>query len=532
MADALIGGMPKLRTPDPDAIGVTEEAPAVVPSLTEDELAVMTDTELQVYLAALEAQEERWDLTPRQKLAVRMTSVVKCLLYGGAAGGGKTELGLHHAYTRCQEVAGMRVLYLRTSFPELKRSAIDRALAKFDEHAAEYNRNDKVWRFPNGSRLEFGFLADDDDVYQYKSAEYDIIIMDEASEFTEFQWVYLMSRLRTTVTKRRAGSSPHMLLMTNPEGRGVAWLKRYFVLPTNYGEKTASYLMQPDQPDSEISVAFVPSKVTDNPYIDPDYRKSLTRLPEIKRRQLLEGDWDTFEGQFFPEFDDDVHVINPFPIPDDWERIRGLDHGWHDPTACVWIAFDHAGTAYLYKEYERSKTLPSEAAKQILEYDKEEDSHGRRLRPSIHRTMADSQMWAKTGANQFTIAQQFRQAGLLLSKANKARKDGWLRVREYLHVPDVPDAEPGLYVFSDCQRTINCLKGLVTNENDPDDCEKEDDHLADALRYALMSKRRRAVNLSRDPYAHLPAPAAAAARRIAELAGRRATSVNRTDRLL
>lgn len=533
MTEALIGDVPtEPKKVDPDAIGAPDEEP-VVPILTEAQMEQLSDVELQVYLSALQAQDDRWQLFARQKIAVEMTKTVRCVLYGGAAGGGKTDLGCWHAYERCQAVPKMRILYLRTSFPELWRSAVVRTMEKYDPEVAEFNKNKSTWTFTNGSVLEFGYLKDDDDVYQYKSAEYDIIIMDEASEFSEFQWVYLMSRLRTTIEKRRLGSYPHMLLMTNPEGKGVAWLKRYFVLPTDYGKRTRTYLMQSEEKDSEISVAFVPARVTDNPYIDPDYRKALTRLPEVKRRQLLDGDWDTFEGMFFPELDDDVHVIEPFPIPHEWERIRGLDHGFEHPTACVWIAFDGSGSAYVYEEYERSKMLVTQNAKAILERDVETDPNGVTHRPTIRTTMADSAMWQRTGANQFTIAKQYSQAGLRLQKANKKRVDGWLRVREYLHVPDEPNAEPGLYIFSSCPRTLRCLKGLVRDDRpngDPEDCLKQDDDLADALRYALMSRRRRAVSLHRDPYAHLDTATARAARLLADMTSRR-RSVNRLDRM-
>lgn len=532
MTDALIGDIPtEPRKVDPDAIGAEPRAD-VVPKLTYEQMELLTDDELKIYLAALRVQEEGWDLFPRQQLAVELLGKVKALLYGGAAGGGKTDLGCKHAYDRCQAVPNMRVLYVRTSFPELKRTAIVRCLEKFDPNVAEYNRNDKVWRFRNGSELEFGYLESDDDVYQYKSAEYDIIIMDEASEFSYFQFVYLFSRLRTSIEKKRAGSKPHMLLMTNPEGKGVAWLKRYFVEATDRGRRVVTYLMQPDQPDSEITVAFVPSKVTDNPHIDPDYRKSLTMLPEIKRRQLLEGDWDTFEGMFFPEFEDSIHVIKPFEIPETWERVRGIDHGYTNPTACVWVAFDEDDRAYVYREYQKTKTLPSEHASNIIELSAEPRDRRPAFRPEIRRTMADSAMWARTGHAKYTIAEQFRQAGLPLNKSNKNRTDGWTRLRELLHVPDVPNPQPGIFFFDTCGETIKCLKGLTFQDadkpgSDPDDCNKVDDHLADALRYVLMSRRRRAPGRSYDSYSHLDSASARAARFLAERVGRR--TVNRAD---
>lgn len=384
-----------------------------------------------------------------------------------------SQWALWHAYHLSQRHERHSALILRRSFPELRRTLIKGSLERFDQRLAKYRVGEKTWTFANGSIIEFGYADLETDVMQYLSAEYDLIVVDEASEFTEYQLHMLRSRCRTTLAKRRAGVRPHLAVMSNPGGVGGPWLKQRYVEATDYGERTATH-------DGRV-VAFVPAKVSDNPYIDPDYVATLRSLPEGMRRKYLDGDWDTFEGMFFSEWRRDLHVVDPFPIPEDWPRLRGIDYGYSAPFACVWIAFDADGVGYLYRElYERQMT-PRSQAQAILAASKGE---------KIVASYLDPSCWARTGIGE-SVQQQYRSTGLLCRRAMNARRDGWARVRDYLAADDA--GRIGLQVFSTCTNFIRAFPTLVHDPHDVEDLDtRSDDHLADALRYVLITRAQRA----------------------------------------
>lgn len=292
------------------------------------------------------------------------------------------------------------------------------------------------------------------------SAEYDLIIFDELTEFTERQFYYLASRCRTTIKKRLAGARPHVIAMTNPGSVGHAWVKRDFVDATDYGTKIIER--------NGISFAFVPARVSDNPYIDPDYERNLRGMAETDRKQLLEGDWDVFEGQFFAEYNREVHVIKPFAIPEDWPRIRAIDYGYAAPFCCLWIAFDNDGVGYVYRELYETQLTPRLQAERVLELSGRE---------RIDYTVLDPSTWAQTGVGD-PIAVQYRMAGLHCKKAMNARRDGWARIREYLMMRDGPHGpQPGIFFFETCSNLLRTLPMQVYDDKNVEDLDtKGEDH--------------------------------------------------------
>jgi len=453
-------------------------SPAVIERLTDEQLAE--------YVAALEAykqeQAKRWDLTEKQILADRLADEVDELLYGGAAGGGKTEWALHRAYRLCQENSGVRILYLRKSFPELWRTAISRSLMRFDTSICQYYVGRKEWRFANDSYLEFGYLESPEDVYQYDSAEYMVIIFDELTQFTKDQYDFLQGRLRVTAVQEARGARCHTIAMSNPGGTGHKWVRDWFVTPTGYGRNVATLETVEGDPESTVKVAFVPSFVSDNPHVSKDYVRRLKRLPEKLMRQRLLGDWDTFDGQYFSELNREVHVVEPFAIPNGWPRFCGIDHGFAAPTAVVWCAVGPDGEVYVYKEYEEARRTVPEHVVAIHDIDGDDRIDYRMIDPTTNRLTA-------TGDN---IFRQYNQGGLPVRMGANPRVDGWSHLRNHLQI-DPDSGKPGIYLFSTCAKTYACLAGLLHSRSNPEDCHKADDHLADALRYALMSRPRRNI---------------------------------------
>lgn len=464
--------------------------PELLEYASDDELIVYYE-----YLEAISREQGDWTLQPRQLVAERMTHEggVYELLYGGAAGGGKSDWLLKHFYDLALEHPGFNGLLLRRTFPALRRSLILRSWERFDRDVCRYVATDHTWRFENGSQIEFGYCERDQDVYQYQSAEYDCVGWDELTQFpTEFPYLYLMSRCRTTVQKQIRGLTPHIVAGTNPGNIGGAWVKARFVDPAPPGTPFEVTLKIEGQAPRRVTRVFVPAKLTDNRFIDADtYRMGLANLPEDYRRALEEGSWDVVEGQYFKEWSRGIHVVAPFELPAWWRRIGGLDYGHAAPFCHLTLAFDGDGTAWVYREHYKAGLTPVQQAQLILQTEMKAREH-------IAYRLADPSVWVNTGAGP-PIAQQYRDAGLIVRKANNARVDGWARMRDYLRVGD-GTGQPRLKVFSTCRDLIRTLPMLVHDGVHPEDLDSDgEDHAADALRYALMSQPLRSQAPARPP---------------------------------
>ena len=240
------------------------------------------------------------------------------VLYGGAAGGGKSYAMIVDPL-RYAHKAKHRALILRRSMPEL-RELIDKTRELYPKafKGAKYREVEKLWNFPSGAKIEFGFLERDADVYRYQGQAYSWIGFDEITHLpTEFSWNYLASRLRTTDPE----IVPYMRCTANPDGVGSYWVKKRYIDPH---PPNLAY-----RGSDGLSRRFIPARLDDNPYLAEDgrYEQMLKALPPTQRQQLLEGNWDVAEGAAFTEFDRNVHVVAPFDIPISWERVKGIDYG-------------------------------------------------------------------------------------------------------------------------------------------------------------------------------------------------------------
>lgn len=477
-----------------------------MPGLIAPELLKFaTDDELVEYVAWLaeEADAEsldsgEWVLQPRQQLAEdALTGLDPTmsheLLFGGMVGGAKSEFLLHHAYHQCLKYPGLRVLAFRRTFAELRRSLVIRSLERFDRDECRYVITENTWKFRNGSMIEFGYCESDNDVYQYESAEYDVVLWDELTQWaSDYCYLYLFSRVRSRVSTLARGFVPHIIAATNPGRVGGAWVKARFVDPMPAEERKVF--------ESEIEGVFgtrlfIPSRLRDNKYINErQYIAGLANLKKAQRDALLEGSWDAIEGQYFEEWDRKLHVIPPFEIPVWWTKIRMVDYGHFAPWCCLWAAFDEDGNAIIYREAYETQLTPAQQCEMILALQK--------LGEKPTYTVMDPSTFAKTGVGP-PIAQQYMDNGVPTRRALNARIDGWARVREYMRVregppaPDDPDKKPtpvvGLRIFSTCTNLIRTLPMLVHDTKKPEDLDSDgEDHAADALRYGLMSRPPRA----------------------------------------
>lgn len=232
-------------------------------------------------------------------------------LYGGAAGGGKSDAllmaALQHVHRPRYAALLLRRTYADLSLPGALMDRCGDWLRASDAH---WNDQKKTWTFPSGASITFGYLETEKDKYRYQGAEFQFIGFDEATQFSETQYRYLLSRLR-----RLAGAEVPLRARcaSNPGGVGHEWVKSRFV-------KAAD----PERP-------FIPAKLEDNPHLDrEEYEKSLAQLDHITRAQLRSGDWDVLpEGRKFKR--EWFSFLDPHEIPEALRCVRFWDMAATEP---------------------------------------------------------------------------------------------------------------------------------------------------------------------------------------------------------
>lgn len=397
------------------------------------------------------------------------------VLFGGAAGGGKSYGQMVDTLLFALRYPGSKQLVLRRTFAELDKSLIRLSLSIFPNKLYTFNSSSHTGRFKNGSCVDFGYCATENDVYQYQSAEYDVIRFDELTHFTEAQYVYLISRVRG------ANSFPKQIKSsTNPGGIGHAWVKRRFVDACEPGKRFMG--------EDGMQRIFIPSLLSDNKFLcegDPKYKERLEALPEREKKALLYGDWNIFEGQYFTEFKRNVHVTEPFEIPRSYRKFRTIDYGL-DRLACLWIAVAPTGEFFVYREYCESNLAISAAANAIIERTPENEE--------IYATLAPPDLWSRSQETGKTKASLFSEYGINLTKTSNEREAGWLALKELLTTRD--KKAPRLKFFSQCNEIIKCLPALLIDKIKPSDCSTEPHeitHAPDALRgFAIYYARPKA----------------------------------------
>jgi len=395
------------------------------------------------------------------------------VLYGGAAGGGKSYAMLVDPL-RYAHRAAHRALIIRRSMPEL-RELIDKSRELYPKAfpGCKYREVEKLWNFPSGAKIEFGFLERDADVYRYQGQAYSWIGFDEITHLpTEFSWNYLASRLRTTDSE----IIPYMRCTANPGGVGAHWVKNRYILPS---EPDTSFIGK-----DGLTRKFIPARLEDNPFLAMDgrYEKMLKALPPTQRKQLLEGNWDVNEGAAFTEFSLEDHVIPPFQIPIHWDRVKGIDYGYASESACIWATIDPSdGTLIVYRELYRKGLTGQDLGTIITEMEVED--------PYSVQGVLDTAAWSRTGTTGPTVGETLVRQGHKLRRADKNRIQGKIQIHEYLRLQ--PSGRPRLQIFSSCPSLIRELQSIPLDKTNPEDVNTHaPDHAYDALRYLIMSRPR------------------------------------------
>ena len=404
-------------------------------------------------------------VTPKQKAF--LDAGAQEVLFGGAAWGGKSYAQLIDAFLYAMRYKKSRQIMFRRTFSELEKSLVRKALEIYPGELYSYQATRHVMEFVNGSVIDFGYCDGLKDAYNYQSLEFDVLRFDELTHFTEDMYLYLISRLRGANDYPKQVKSS-----TNPGGVGHAWVKRRFL------EGAAPGVEQCTPLGSRI---FLPSLVTDNPFLlekDPGYIKRLQNLPKKDQQALLYGNWDIFEGQFFSEWDEKVHVCEPFEIPGHWQRFRAIDYGL-DMFCGLFLARSPAGQVFVYREVYEKDLVVSQAAKRLLQA-----SFGE----PIVMTLAPPDLWGRRNDTGKSAAQIFAQEGVLLVKSQNDRAFGNLCVKEFLRVftNEFGQKDARLKIFRNCENLIRTLPAICYDPQNPSDAARsphELTHAPDALRY-------------------------------------------------
>lgn len=435
------------------------------PDMSREEAEALVDE----LVRRSEAATVRWcphDPTSKQRLFLGLDNLEA--LYGGAAGGGKSDALLMGALEDVNE-AGYAALLLRRTFQDLALpgAIMERSQQWLAETDAHWNGSEKRWTFPGGATVSFGYLETEQDKYRYQSSEFQYIGVDELTQFSETQHTYMLSRIR-----RPAGSKLRLRSRsaTNPGGRGHEWVKRRFVDPATRGER-----------------AFVPATLEDNPHIDQlEYEKALALLDATTQAQLRRGLWVRDTGGLVYKYNADRNAVQAMPdnYPETWRHVLGVDLGASESkptTAFAVLGYCRTDLGvYVVESEKRAAMIPSTIAERIQALSKHYGGF--------------QQIVIDQGGLGRGYIEEFRQRHTI--PAEPAEKQNKLGYRKLLN----GDFESGrVHVVEHANaELIEELNGLPWNEDGDDNEEGADNHCTDALLYAWRAAKHWLAKLPKE----------------------------------
>ena len=423
--------------------------------------------------------------------------------YGGARGGGKSHWMLAQlGADDCQRVPGLKCLLLRKVGKANLEHFEDLRQRLFNRLPHEFSAFRGILTFANGSRIIAGHFQNDRDVDAYLGLEYDVIGIEEATTLTSRKFQDITTCCRTSKPNWR----PRIYSTTNPGGVGHAWYRKRFV--------------QPMLDRRETETRFIPARVGDNAFNNPEYRRVLEGLTGWQRRAWLDGDWDIAAGQFFTQFRRDVHVIEDFDDTRAVEWFAALDYGFAHYTVCLLGCRDGDGNVFVVDEHAERMWLPQRhcaairamIARHVVPVEsrwlRAERPETRPLEISdLKRFVAGADVFSRQ-SDGTTVAAQYGRLGITLRPANTDRINGWAEILQRFgdwqgqcpvgEATAAGGVRPTLFIHKRCGRLIESLPALQHDPNRPEDVLKVDadeegvggDDCADALRYLVATKSR------------------------------------------
>lgn len=448
------------------------------------------------------------------------------ILFGGAAGGGKSFFLRAAAIIWAMQIPGVQIYIFRRTFPDLEKNhifgpkAIPALLGKLlTESWVKWDKQKYRFHFWNGSVIHLCHCQHEKDMYDYQGAEIHILMMDELSQFTAPIYRYLRGRVRKVglvVPEGVRGRFPKIVAGTNPGGIGHNFIKGMWIDTARPFDIWRAPLK-----DGGMLRQFIPARIVDNPSLledDPTYSDRLQGLGDPALvKAMLEGNFNIISGGMFDDiWNEDVHVIPPFQIPRTFYFDRAFDMGSSRPFACGWFAESDGsnivfpngsfwcpprGTLFQIGEWygwngeanEGCKLSPPEIAEGIVQRES-------KTRIKFNPGPADNMIWSADDYGKAPI-NDFQSKGINWTMANKApgtRINGWLRIRTLLKsATQYPMEDPGLYVFSNCIHTIRTLAPAPRSKTNGEDLDASyEDHALDMLRYRVLGGKMVAVGSS------------------------------------
>lgn len=441
------------------------------------------------------------DYKPTPKQAMFHATDADEVLYGGAAGGGKSKAIVMDAFFRCMMFPGTHAFIFRRTYSELEDTIIKEAKESYPAGLYKYNGARHEISFPNGSMIHFRHCAFVADMYNYKGAEIQWLYFDELTSFEQEIYDFLKTRLRA---KKSLGVIPCIRSSSNPGDIGHGWVKKMFVDAAPYMQIfTREVVSKASGKKKTYRMQYIPSLVTENPYISDDYIFQLESKPEALRNALLYGDWNAFEGQVFTEWSDKpehyqdrlwTHVVEPFEIPVTWPRYMSFDHGYSKPFSVGWWALAPDGALYRYREWYGCeprtpniglKLTPRQIVDGILDRERNFETADN-LR--VDR-IADPAIFDRSRGD--SVAQQMEPSGnapgVYFRPGEHVRIAGKMQMHERLRFDATGRAK--MYVFNTCTEFIRTIPSLPYSLTKPEDIDTDaEDHIYDETRYMCMAR--------------------------------------------
>ena len=440
-----------------------------------------------------------WTPQPKQREFLKRREY-ECL-YGGAAGGGKSEaavmLPLYWVH-----IPHFRALILRKTYPQLTE-LVDKARFYYPRlfPLAKYNATSHRWTFPSGATVAFGSMHTSADTESYRGRQFDLIIFDELTHFTWDEYSFMFSRNRPS----GPGTFVGIRATTNPGGVGHGWVKDRFITcappMTTVTEEITVYTPEGRAETRKRDRIFVPATVFDNQALlanDRDYLANLAMLPASQRDAQLYGSWDSFDGQVFREWVNDpahygdrvrTHVISPFRVPKHWRIWRGFDFGYARPYSVGWYAADEDGRLYRVAELYGCTGTPNEGTcespDRIAENIRRVEAENENLRGRTITGVADPSIFDESRGESVATMMARHPNYIYFHPGDNTRLPGKMQFHYRLAFRE--DGRPMLQVFSTCVHFIRTLPALTYDTRMVEDINSSlEDHIYDECRYVLM----------------------------------------------
>lgn len=387
-------------------------------------------------------------------------------------------------------------LHLRREFPMLEQTIVraHRIFPQVDPKV-RWDSQRHTFVFSSGFRYQFGHCRDPDDWIGYHSNEYTHIAFDELTQFEQEQYDQITSRARTSdpvlrqMLKVRAMSNPVMRREGSINAiKNPFWVRDRFVQPEPQGRKVIKKkIVRRDGTVEYRTRIYLPATLYDNP--DPqfvaDYEATLLDKPAHIRHALLYGNWFITPGSFYgDDWNEQIHVCQPFRIPDHWLRFRSMDWGYKQPGCVYWWAMDDDGTMYAEREYTFQNKDVIDVAKRIGEIERDlglwEDGR------SLITGPADTQLWEQRGDRVLPKAAEMARMGVPWVQADKRSRERAAqlflgRLRDHGN----HTKNPGVVFFDTCRMAKTTIPGIMAQAHNPEAPQDGgEDHWHDAVLYA------------------------------------------------